>query len=155
MTGAAYYDAIAFLASADPPKRLPTAAELERALNDAALAGQVREFGVVDEVAESEGPEEGDKVEEVPERIAHTVLEIPGHFYGVQRWREWTSSIINLDSSETPMFGDDVALVGARWTQSGDLLAAPGGSSRYEWSDSSLGFRGKVDLPRSLAELGR
>ncbi len=152
MTGAAYYDAVAYLAAASPPKRLASASELERAWSDAATTENVREYGVFFGSAET-GNEESENPDALPSRVAGTVLEVPGDAYGFDTWREWTSSIENQLGAGAPTFGDDITTVAGRWTQTGGFLVVPGAPSRYEWSDETLGFRGKLDLPRTMAEL--
>ena len=155
MTGAAYFDAQAYLASTSPARQLPTASDLSRAFDAAAEDNAVREFGAEpasDEVAQAES---ADSDAARPTRIAYEYVYVPGQLYGVATWYEWTSSINYPGNTEGPMFGDDVLSVGARWTSSDTLVVTRDQAWRYEWSDESLGFRGKIDLPRSIAELDR
>jgi tRNA A-37 threonylcarbamoyl transferase component Bud32 len=153
MTGAAYFDAQAYLASASPARQLPSAFELARALDAAAVGKAVQEFGAEPATDESALAESDDPDAPRPTRIAYEQLYVPGRLYGVAIWYEWTSSIDYRGSTEAPMFGDDVLTVAARWTVSDTLVVTRDQAWRYEWSNESLGFRGKVDLPRSIEEL--
>ncbi len=154
MTGAAHFDAAAYLASASPARALPSAAELERAFDLAVERGSVRRFeGVFTDSGDVAAEDDTDPDAPRPTRIAFETIYIPDEAFGFDTWFEWTSSINNIDSTAVPMFGDDVTTPGARWTRSGQLLVVTDQSCRYEWSNPWLGFRGKIDLPRSIREL--
>jgi hypothetical protein len=155
MTGLAYFDAVAYLSSALPRRRLPSAADVERALDQAIARGTaVSEFVTGDEALNGDNEDGADENVRAT-RIAMDAFVIPDESYGFDTWFEWTSSIVDRSSTDTPMFGDEVVTVGARWPRGGNVVVAPRRSLRLERSDPGTGFRGKLPMPQSLAELDR
>jgi len=154
VTGVAFFDALAYLANAAPPKRLPTAAELDHALTVLAAEGRVWPSGVnpeadaeqADEVAADDVVED----EPLPTRTAARWFFVP--LDNFEAWGEWTAtSDANVAPAEAT-FGDTFLTWGGAWRNE-EFLAEDPVPMAFEKADPAVGFRGVLELPRSHAAL--
>ena len=161
MSGVTLFDALAFVASARPAKRLPTRNEYDYALSAldseeqrVFMLGKEPALDAEDAEATDAGNEDSPSPEPAAEKSAMPWLLFPGEEY--EGWGEWTSSgveenVTTLDAA----FGDAFLTWGGHWSSDGIFIADDSASANYEDSDSSLGFRGMLDLPRDRAALAR
>ncbi len=158
MSGVTLYDALAFVSSARPAKRLPASDDFEYAL--AALdSGDQRVYALgkeppLEEVLESGDEDDATTAESTTERSAMPWLLFPGEDY--EGWGEWTaSSADDTVSVQDATFGDAFFTWGGHWSGEGDFVADDPVPANYEDASASIGFRGVLDLPRDFAALGQ
>ena len=158
MTHVTYYDALAFTASRQPPKSLPSEAQWARAiavsLDLSALASTGEGPG-----AESLNGSDEDQAEEedAPEysRRAAGILYISGAPYFEWTSSPWTDLAGARSASADVGFRSPVVIRGLAFDASGNFLGTERRSMIYESKHEWLTFRGVMALPETLEGLTR
>ena len=154
MSQVALYDALAYVASRRPAKRLPTDAQWVRAVSEAQARATLATPTRGSEPADSGESTDAEENEESPSRTAAQFLYLLGGF------REWTrspwerTSGLSQSSSELG-FGSQFVTLGGRFDASGSFHMSPRMPQVYESASPRLVFRGVLELPRSIEELAR
>lgn len=142
------YDALAYLASQSPPKRLPTSDEWVRAVEFARKQSRLIPPGI-------EPPASDQSATESDEEAAPS-KDIPWLTVSGAGFSEWTVTRATGDDVVDPTtltFGDDLLTCGGYWTAGGDFEPQPPVSVPYERSLGTVGFRGVLPLPLSLNDI--
>ncbi len=158
ITGVAFYDALACVANASPVKRLPSAEDLDRAVSTLAAENRVWPSGVdpaietaeADAAAGAESTDDSVEAEALPARTATPWIFFPADEFAA--WGEWTSTSDANVAPADATFGDVFLTWGGAWRNE-EFLAEDAVPMNFEDADPAVGFRGALDLPRSLAEL--
>lgn len=158
MTYVTHYDAVAYLASQTPPKRLPTEAQWVRAVEIAfdrsTLSSQDIDMSA-DASAET-GPGDSDKPEERDaSRRAAGSLYLSGGGYFEWTRSAWTEAPGAPPASSHVGFRSPVVIRGRLLNASGGQRNADRQAMMYELANPWVGFRGVIELPTSLEALAR
>ncbi|MCH7959210.1 MAG: protein kinase [Candidatus Hydrogenedentes bacterium] len=147
VTEIAYYDALAYASSQDLPKRVPTEAQLRRAVNDMQARGWLVRMGIEPDYPQlnlEETVEDGEETPEAP-LIA---------FYMNDSIWEWTRSPIeSAEESDAPdsiTFGSRLVALNGGWDESDVFIFASRKSEVFENRTDLLGFRCVYEFPDTL-----
>ncbi len=158
MTHVAYYDALAFAASQQPPKSLPSEAQWARAIRVSLERSALVPTGggPVAESPDERGEDEAEKENPLKfSRHAAGILYVSGAPYF-----EWTSSLWTGLAGEPYAagdvgFGSPVAIRGGAFDAYGNFRALERQRMMYESKHGSVTFRGVLALPETLEGLAR
>jgi tRNA A-37 threonylcarbamoyl transferase component Bud32 len=153
VSGVTFYDALAFVASARPAKRLPTIEEFDRALATLQTSESSRVWTLGTEpipLGETGAAPASDAP--LPARTVVPWLFFPGENY--EGWGEWTSTAATGDAkAEDATFGDAFLTWGGHWAAETQFEADASSPMLFESSDAGIGLRGAMDLPRTFTAL--
>lgn len=149
-----YYDALAFVATRHPPKMLPTEAQWARAIREGSNSGTLvsAEGGIPVEDFDAATSGEEDEVAEAASRHATRILYLQG-----RRFFEWTRSLWtelpgHASTGMEAGFGSALVARGGRFNAAGLYRADGREPMLYESAAPWLGFRGVIELPRSVED---
>ena len=147
VTEITYYDALAYASSQTLPKRLPTEAQLRRAVNEMRARGWLVPTGMRPDNPQLDKEEAVEDGEETPEAPLIT-------FYMNGLIWEWTRSPIeSTEDSDAPgsiTFGSRLVALGGGWDESDIFTFASRKSEVFENRTDLLGFRCVYELPDTL-----
>ena len=158
MTYVTYYDALAFTASRQPPKSLPSEAQWTRAvavmlaLSALAPSGEGPGSESLDDNGEDQGEE--DNALEYSRRAAG-ILYISGAPYFEWTSSPWTDLAGERNDSSDVGFRSPVVIQGGAFDASGNFRGTERRSMIYESRHEWLSFRGVMALPETLEGLAR
>ncbi len=152
MVHVAYFDALAYLASQNPPQRLPSSRQWERAFRVMREDQRVMPLtaappSITEDESEGEDTEGG----ELPTRRAYPWLHYPENPFS-----EWTATLSDgtpVSRPGAPTFGDELLTRSAYWTATGKFAFESPQALGYGQSRPNIGFRGVREVPRTLREL--
>ena len=154
MSSLTFYDALAFVATRRPPKRLPTEAQWMRSVVEGVSAGAIAsaEEGVPAlELRASDPDEESDDAVTATRRAAQTL------YMQGQDFSEWTRSLStelpgHAASTKEAAFGSTFITRGGSFDERGHYRMAQRASMVFESASPWVGFRGVVELPASIED---